>query len=65
MFVFSQDIFITKNDNLHKSKAHIRVIPQGTVDKNLGPHRLPGPKALDTTIADNQPFDCTTFVWKS
>ena len=25
----------------------IRVIPQGTVDNNLGPDRLAGPKALD------------------
>ena len=28
-------------------KAYIRVIPQGTVDNNLGPDRLAGPKALD------------------
>ncbi len=26
---------------------YIRVIPQGTVDNNLGPDRLAGPKALD------------------
>ena len=40
--------------------------PQGTVDKNIGPDCLAGPKALDPiTIADNQPFDCTAFVWKS
>ncbi len=25
----------------------IRVIPQGTVDNNLGPDRLAGPQALD------------------
>ena len=25
----------------------LRVIPQGTVDNNLGPDRLAGPKALD------------------
>ncbi len=25
----------------------LRVIPQGTVDNNLGPDRLVGPKALD------------------
>ncbi len=25
----------------------IRLIPQGTVDNNLGPDRLAGPKALD------------------
>ncbi len=38
----------------------------GTVDNNLGPGRLAGPKALDPIFfADNQPFDCTTFVWKS
>ena len=28
-------------------QAHIRVIPQGTVDNNLGPDRLADPKALD------------------
>ena len=27
--------------------TYIRAIPQGTVDKNLGPDRLAGPKALD------------------
>ncbi len=27
--------------------AVIRFIPQGTVDNNLGPDRLSGPKALD------------------
>ena len=27
--------------------TYIRVIPQGTVDDNLGPDRLAGPKALD------------------
>ncbi len=43
----------------------IQVIPQWTVDKNLGPDRLAGPKAQDPTIADNKPFDFTTFVWKS
>ena len=31
---------------------------------NLGPDRLAGPKQIPT-IADNQPFDCTTFVQKS
>ncbi len=41
----------------------IRLIPQGTVDKNLGPDRLAGPMA--PTIADNQPFYYTTFVWMS
>ena len=40
----------------------LRVIPQGTVYNNLGPDRLAGPKALYPNIADNQPFDCTTFV---
>ncbi len=39
----------------------IRLVPQGTVNNNLGPDRLAGPNALDT----NQPSDCTTFVWKS
>ncbi len=43
----------------------MRLIPQETVDNNLGPDRLEGPKALDPNIADNQLFDCTTFVWKS
>ena len=28
-------------------KIFKRVIPQGTVDNNLGPDRLAGPKALD------------------
>ncbi len=41
-----------------------RVIPQGTIENNLGPDRLAGAKALDP-IADNQPFDCKTIVWKS
>ncbi len=27
--------------------TYIRVIPQGTVDNNLGPDRLAGPKAVD------------------
>ncbi len=27
-------------------RPYIRVIPQGTVDNNLGPDRLAGPKAL-------------------
>ena len=31
----------------------VRIVPQGTVDNNLGPDRLAGPKALDS----NQPFD--------
>ena len=29
------------------AKIYIRVIPQGTVDNNLGPDRLAGPKAID------------------
>ena len=33
--------------NGENSKVMIRVIPQGTVDNNLGPDRLAGPKALD------------------
>ncbi len=41
-------------------------IPQGTVDKNLGPDRLAGPKALDSNFCrQDLLFDCTTFVWKS
>ena len=33
-------------------------MPQGTVDNNLGPDRLTGPKALYIpSTADNQPFD--------
>ena len=28
--------------------SYIRVIPQGTVDNNLGPDRSAGPKALET-----------------
>ena len=31
----------------HYESKTIRVIPQGTVDNNLGPYRLAGPKALD------------------
>ncbi len=27
--------------------SYLRVIPQGTVNNNLGPDRLAGPKALD------------------
>ena len=42
----------------------IRVIPQGTVDNNLGPDRLAGPKALDPNYS-RQLFDCTTFVLES
>ena len=30
-----------------KGSTDIRVIPQGTIDNNLGPDRLVGPKALD------------------
>ncbi len=43
----------------------IRLIPQGTVDNNLGPDRLAGPKDQIPIIADNQPFDCMTIVWKT
>ncbi len=32
---------------LTKFNLDQRVIPQGTVDNNLGPDRLAGPKALD------------------
>ena len=35
----------------------IRVIPQGTVDNNLGPDRLVGPKALDPNYC-RQPTLC-------
>ena len=44
----------------------IRIIPQGKVDNIIGQDqdRLAGPKALGPTIANNRPFDCTTFVWK-
>ncbi len=44
-------MFKTKGDyNL------IWLIPQGTIDNNLGPDRLEGPKALYPIIADNQPL---------
>ena len=43
---------------------YIRVIHQETVDNNLGPDRLAGPKALDPNYC-RQSFDYTTFVWKS
>ncbi len=43
-----------------------RFIPQGTVDINIGLDCLVGLKALTfPTIADNKPFDCANFVWKS
>ena len=35
----------------------IRLIPQGTVDNNLGPDRLAGPKALDPNYC-RQPTLC-------
>ncbi len=37
------------HDNFQKVNqlTHIRLIPQGTVDNNLGPDRLAGQKALD------------------
>ncbi len=72
-FSFNLDIF--KNDlkiskllceyYIFPSKEfQLRLIPQGRVDKNnLGPDCLAGPKALDPPIiADNQPFNCTTFI---
>ncbi len=34
--------------------SKIRVIPQGTVDNNLGPDRLAGPKALDPNYCRQQ-----------
>ena len=38
-----------KDNNIHKSEAQtvMRLIPLGTVNNNLGPDRLAGPKALD------------------
>ena len=36
-----------KKASLKNKIPTIRVIPQGTVDNNLGPDRLAGPKALD------------------
>ncbi len=39
-----------------------RIIHQGMLDNNLGQEPLIGPNALDTTISDNQSFDCTNFV---
>ena len=44
---------------------YIKIIPTGTVDNNLGQDHLAGPKALDPIFADNTPFGCTSFVWKS
>ena len=32
---------------LGEAKGLIQLIPQGTVDNNLGPDRLAGPKVLD------------------
>ena len=31
----------------HTRTLMVRLIPQGTVDNNLGPDRFAGPKALD------------------
>ncbi len=46
-----------KNSELHDNLSSascvidsLRVIPQGTVDNNLGPDRLAGPKALDPNL---------------
>ncbi len=36
----------------------IRVIPQVTVDNNLGPDGLASPMALDPNYCRHQPFDC-------
>ncbi len=49
-------------DQLMSILNTLRVIPLGTVDNNLGPDRLAGPKALDPNYG-RQPT--TTFVWKS
>ncbi len=48
--------------------SHGRMLTFNTINTlgdDLGPDRLAGPKALDPNIAENQPFDCTIFVWKS
>ncbi len=37
------------------TRSYIRVIPQGTVDNNLGSDRLAGPKALDPNNYCRQP----------
>ena len=44
-------------------KIKLRVIPQWTVDNNLGLGCSKGPKALDPIIEDNQPFDCAKCVY--
>ena len=38
---------VNMSSNILQEHTYIRVIPQGTVDNNLGPERLAGPKALD------------------
>ncbi len=45
-----------------RSQPLIRLIPQKTVNKNLGHDRLASPKALDTNYCRQPPSDCTTFV---
>ncbi len=37
----------SRNKRFISYAGTIRLIPQGTVDNNQGPDRLPGPKALD------------------
>ncbi len=46
-------------EKVRKRVKCIRLIR--TVYNNLG--LTASPKALDPNIADNQPFDCTTFDW--
>ncbi len=41
----------------------IRVIPQGTVDNNLGPDRLVGPKALDPNYCRQPTQPTTNCAW--
>ncbi len=41
------ELSILKNQIKKTGPTLIRLIPQGTVDNNLGPDRLEGPKALD------------------
>ncbi len=42
-FKLEMIIPISYNSYVH----YIRLLPQGTVDNNLGPNRLAGPKTLD------------------
>ncbi len=74
LYVFSINIFVTlffqftlffvpimiTHDIYSVALLQLRLIPQGMVVNNLGPNHLSCPKALDS----DQPFDCTTFVFK-